>query len=54
MRTKGLHTQVYKIDNNRHPGSYCLSGTAEVGIAGKLKLGVICIMGRGKSGKGEL
>ncbi|XP_072032567.1 serine--tRNA ligase, mitochondrial-like [Amphiura filiformis] len=34
MRTKGLHTQVYKIDADRHPGGYCLSGTAEVGIAG--------------------
>ena len=35
MRTKGLHTQIYRLDNNRHPGNFCLSGTAEVGIAGR-------------------
>lgn len=36
MRTKGLHTQVYKLDPNYHQDDLCLAGTAEVGIAGYL------------------
>ncbi len=38
MRTKGLHTQVYKLDRRKHDSELCLSGTAEVGIAGWLHL----------------
>ncbi|XP_033624747.1 serine--tRNA ligase, mitochondrial-like [Asterias rubens] len=34
MRTKGLHTQVYKLDRRKHDRDLCLSGTAEVGLAG--------------------
>ncbi|XP_022090633.1 serine--tRNA ligase, mitochondrial-like [Acanthaster planci] len=34
MRTKGLHTQVYQLDHRKHNMDLCLSGTAEVGIAG--------------------
>ncbi|XP_038072849.1 serine--tRNA ligase, mitochondrial-like [Patiria miniata] len=34
MRTKGLHTQVYQLDRRKHDRNLCLSGTAEVGLAG--------------------
>ncbi|XP_071484936.1 serine--tRNA ligase, mitochondrial-like [Diadema antillarum] len=34
MRTKGLHTQVYRLSPAHQDSDYCLAGTAEVGIAG--------------------
>lgn len=37
FQTKGFRNQVYKIDHFNEYGKYCLSGTAEMSLAGLLK-----------------